>query len=326
MAAGNFEILFQRARESIEKRDWEKARQYYLHALAVKPDSPDVHYGLATVCFQLKDLRSAAHHFKEVTHLDPMRAGAYINLGAVHNLLDQLDEAVPVLRRGIQLDPHRSEGYYNLGLVYRRKGQVDLAIQAYQEALRINPRMADSHYNLANLYLERGQVNLAIAHYRQALELRPNWDRAEKGLANAELRLQAKQTDKGGPRPAAGTAAARVTAAQAPATDLSHLDPERMIDPVMQGGILSALHEASVAGDECMQSFVKLLEHELEPAIKELSTCLLYPDTSVNELEQSTDKLVAAMRAMRELHGTLQQHLSKIRTEGDKLIKSSGGS
>src|SRR5436190_2603 len=111
MAAGNLEILCQRAREAIEKRDWDKARQFYLHALALQSDAPNVHYGLATVCFQLKDLRSAAHHFKEVIHLDPQRAGAYINLGAVYNLLDQLDEAIPVLRRGIQLDSRRSEGY-----------------------------------------------------------------------------------------------------------------------------------------------------------------------------------------------------------------------
>ncbi|HEV3079309.1 MAG TPA: tetratricopeptide repeat protein [Gemmataceae bacterium] len=320
MPAGNFEILCQRARESIDKRDWEKARQYYLHALALKSDSPDVHYGLATVCFQLKDLRSAAHHFREVTHLDPLRAGAYINLGAVFNLLDQLDDAIPVLRRGIQLDSHRSEGYYNLGLVYRRKGQVDLAIQAYQEALRINPRMADSHYNLANLYLERGQINQAIAHYQQALELRPNWDRAEKGLANAELKLQQRQAEKTGQTP--GAVGVRLAVKPGSRPEIPQLDPDRQVDPIMQGGILTSLHEASVAGDECMQAFVKLLETELEPAIKELSTCLLYPDTSVTELEQSTDKLVTAMRSMRALQGALQQHLTKIKTEGEKLTKS----
>src|SRR5579885_2879604 len=107
MVAESVEKLCQRAREAMEGRNWERARQLYLQALGLRSDSPDVHYGLATVCFQLKDLHSAAHHFREVTRLDPLRAGAYINLGAVYNLLDQHDEAMTALRRGIQLDPQR---------------------------------------------------------------------------------------------------------------------------------------------------------------------------------------------------------------------------
>src|SRR5438552_1338526 len=171
MVAESLESLCQRARMALEQREWEKARQLYTQALSLKSDSPDVHHGLATVCFQLKDLPSAAYHFKEVTRYDPLRAVAYINLGAVYNLMDQLDEAITVLRRGIQLDMHRAEGFYNLGLVYRRKKQTDLAIQAYCEAIRVNPRMSDAHYNLANLYLEKTQFSRALSHYKSALEL-----------------------------------------------------------------------------------------------------------------------------------------------------------
>src|ERR1700756_2532915 len=154
MASESIESLCHKARQAVAQGNYEQARQIYLQALGLRSDAPDVHYGLATVCFLLNDLPSAAYHFKEVTRLDPLRAGAYINLGAVYNRLNMLDEAVKVLRRGIQLDHNRSEGYYNLGLVYRRLGQLDLAIQAYREATRINPRMADAHYNLGNLYLE----------------------------------------------------------------------------------------------------------------------------------------------------------------------------
>ncbi len=101
MAAESVEGLLQRARECMEQRNWERARQFYLQALGLRADSPDVHYGLATVYFQLHDLNSAAHHFREVTRLDPLRAGAHINLGAVYNLLDQLDEALPALRAAL---------------------------------------------------------------------------------------------------------------------------------------------------------------------------------------------------------------------------------
>src|SRR5881397_571914 len=121
MAAESIEKLLQKARLAIEERGWDKAKQLYLQALGLKSDLPDVHYGLATVYFQLRELTSAAHHFREVCRLDSQRAGAFVNLGAVLNLMAQHDEAVTVLRRAIQLNPQRVEGYYNLGLVYRRK-------------------------------------------------------------------------------------------------------------------------------------------------------------------------------------------------------------
>ena len=191
MVVESVDSLCQKARQAVAQGSHDRARQFYLQALNVKADSPDVHYGLATVCFLLNDLPSAAHHFKEVTRLDPLRAGAFINLGAVYNRLDQLDDAIQALRRGIQLDTHRAEGYYNLGLAYRRKGQPELAIQAYREAARANPRMADAHLNLANIYLEQEQYGLAMAHYKQALEVRPKWDKAENGLTQAEEGLAA---------------------------------------------------------------------------------------------------------------------------------------
>src|ERR1700730_5294654 len=116
MSAATIEGLFQKARQAIEQRDWPTAKMMYLQALGLKSDQPDVHYGLATVYFQLRELTSAAHHFREVTRLDPPRAGAYINPGAVLNLLEQHDEALTALRKGIQLDNKRVEGFYNMGL------------------------------------------------------------------------------------------------------------------------------------------------------------------------------------------------------------------
>ena len=80
MLPDKVEKLCQRAQQAIAERDWEKAKQVYLMALGIRSDLPDVHYGLATVYFHLSELTSAAHHFREVTRLDPLRAGAYVNL------------------------------------------------------------------------------------------------------------------------------------------------------------------------------------------------------------------------------------------------------
>ncbi len=310
MIADSVDLLCIKAREALAQRNPDKARQLYLHALGLKADAPDVHYGLATVCFQLKDLHSAAHHFREVTRLDPLRAGAFINLGAVYNLLEQHDDAIAMLRRGIQLDPRRGEGYYNLGLVYRRKGQADMAIQAYREALRVNPQMADAHYNLGNVYVEKGQFGMAATHYKHALQQRPNWDKAQAGLAEVEARLNP-------PRPLSDPSAETVHA-PAPA---SSIDMERTIDPNTKGDELLVVHKATIESEEFGRGFLQVLENEIEPAIKELSSALLYPDTSATELDQCVEKFEAALARMRSAQKTLVLSVERVQNLGDKLFK-----
>jgi Flp pilus assembly protein TadD len=315
MAKESVESLCQQAQRAVAQGENDKARQLYLQALGLKSDAPDVHYGLATVCFLLNDLTSAAYHFKEVTRFDPLRAGAHINLGAVYNRMSMLDEAIPVLRRGIQLDHGRAEGYYNLGVVYRRKGQSDLAIQAYREAVRINPRMADAHFNLGNLYIEKEQFGMALSHYKQAVELRPNWDKAQSGLEQCEEMVA---------RSKAPLAPPVAVAEGSPGTSGRphvQLDPERTVDPEGQGAVLSAVHKATVDSDNAGHDLLKIMEREIEPAIKELSTCLLYPDSSATELDHCLAKFDAAVANMRNIQQQLNNSMQKVEKLGDQLLR-----
>lgn len=305
--ADSFEVLSQKARQALAEGDGVSARSLYLEALAKRPDSPDAHYGLATACFLLNDLETAAFHFKEVTRIDPLRAGAHINLGAVYNRLGQLEEAIKALRRGIQLDNRRAEAYYNLGLAYRRSGQPELAMQAYREATRLNPRMADAHYNLANLLMDMGRYSQAIAHYKQALDVNPNFEKAKIGLEQAEAALRAETGEKA-PTPAAETKAANV-------------NMERTLDPVIDGPVLTALHKATIVSENYTRDFVKILEHDLEPAIKDLSSALLYGDrTSSHELSERVERFEAAIRSLRGMQKNLQQSTRKMREITERLL------
>jgi tetratricopeptide (TPR) repeat protein len=319
MPSESVESLCHKARQAVAQGERNQAKQFYLQALGIKPDSPDVHHGLATVCFLLNDLPNAAYHFKEVTRLDPLRAGAFINLGAVYNRLDQIDEAITALRRGIQLDTHRAEGYYNLGLAYRRKKQVELAIQAYHEAVRLNPGMADAHYNLANCYLDKGQHSMAVAHYRHALELHPHWEKAEHGLAQAERALEAA---KQGP-PSSGVRLGGEQVQTVPNLEAASatIDPEKIVDPNVHGMLLALLHRSTIEADNTGRNFLKILEREIEPAIKELANCLLYPSSTITELDACMEKIDDALRNIRNAKQSLQTSIQHIRHIGERLIK-----
>jgi tetratricopeptide (TPR) repeat protein len=310
MTAENLELLCQRARQSIAAGQIEQSRQLYLQALGQRSDAPDVHYGLATACFLLNDLDSAAYHFKEVTRLDPLRPGAYINLGAVYNRLEEFEEAVQTLRRGIQLDPHRAEGYYNLGLVYRNMGQPKLAIQAYLEAVRLDPRMVDAHYNLGNLYLELGNYQSATSHYNKALQLRPNWDKALHGLSQASDAHRAVQT----PEP--------VAEEPKPLPSVSVKDLDRHVDPTLHSEMLTVLHKAAVDSESNGRVFLQILEQQIEPAIKELSTRLLGIDTAGPDLDQCVQNFETALGHMRTAQKSLETSVQRVRVLGDRLLQA----
>jgi len=310
MAKETLESLLVKGQKAIAQGRHDLARQCYHHAMAARPDNPDVHYGMATVCFMQGDLVGAAEHFREVTRLDPLRAGGHINLGGVLNRLGRFEDAIASLRRGIQLDMNRGEGYYNLGLVYRQMGQLDLAIQAYREAVRVNPRMADAHVNIANIFMDKGHYAMAIAHYKQALDLRPGWEKAMQGLESA-MNAQRPQV-QGEEAPASG----RVAKEAAP------LDPERLIDSNIHGELLRTLHRTTVESEETARKVYDLLMHQMDPSIKDLSACLLYPDTPLSQLTDRLKRFDHASDILRELQQNLRTAIHRVKLVGEQLLKS----
>ena len=73
MAKDPLDQLREQAQEALSLGHYQEARQIYQQALGYRSDSPDIHYGLATVCFLLAevDVRAGAkgiepRHFFEV--------------------------------------------------------------------------------------------------------------------------------------------------------------------------------------------------------------------------------------------------------------------
>ena len=100
MAKENVESLCQRAQQAIAQGQNEQARQLYLQALALRSDVPDVHYGIATVCFLLNDLAGAAYHFKEAADYET-GAAAIISPADANDAIDAAAQFVAAVRSAI---------------------------------------------------------------------------------------------------------------------------------------------------------------------------------------------------------------------------------
>jgi tetratricopeptide (TPR) repeat protein len=308
---GFFELC-DHARAAVASGDLASGRRHFEAAIQIKNDSVEAHYGLATVCYLLKDYEAARHEFEEVRRLDPAHAGASINLGALCNLQGRYDEAVTHLTRGIRLDSKRSEAYYNLGIAYRRKGNNTLAIQAYREAFHLNPRMAEACYNLANIYHEMQRYDQAVEYYRKCIEIKPGFRKAYQGLQRAEEKLAESKA-------AEPNLDAEPILRHAPIKDPFENNPrlDRAIDPEMDLDTLAQCHsETSNATRLC--EYWMITNNQLDAALRGLITGLAY-DPASEEFREALRKFRGAVNDFRRTASQLDESVQALGEIRDKL-------
>jgi len=260
----SFEDLCQAGREHLKNGRLPEALAAFEEARLINDLDADVHDGLATAHFLLKDDAAAAKHFERVTRLDPRRGPAWINLGAVYNRLREYQKAADVLRRAVQIEKKSAIAFYNLGFACRHLKQWNMAVPAYREAIRLDPKMADAYYNLGNVFVALGNHAQAVSHYKRALQLDPSLERARRKLEEAEAALNASKTISPFGRlvaeagPAGGTQTAVVR----------ELDEKEREEDRRQ------LHEILMQLESDLDSLVESLGEQLDPAVRTLNKML----------------------------------------------------
>jgi tetratricopeptide (TPR) repeat protein len=127
--------------------------------------------------------------YEKAAELDPMAAGALVNLGTVYFQGHAWSDAETQYLKAIEIDPGYPLAHFNLGNLYDERGDYSNALFHYKEAIRLLPTYADAHYNLALLQQNAGELMDAVRHWRAYLKLdgRSSWsDIARRELAKIE--------------------------------------------------------------------------------------------------------------------------------------------
>ncbi len=109
--------------------------------------------------------------YEKAAELDPLSAGARVNLGTVLFNGHAWADAEMHYKAALEIDPNYALPHFNLGNLYEERGDSENALFHYLEALRIHPSYADAHYNLALLHQSVGDVMNAVRHWRAYLKL-----------------------------------------------------------------------------------------------------------------------------------------------------------
>ena len=121
------------------------AIEQYRLALAVEPNSHEIHNNLAGMLIAQKHYDEAIQHFRESARLKPTPT-AYCNLGSAlaeaagaRHDTNLFAQSVGAFQQSLQLDPGNYYVEFNLALSYLQLNRRDEAKTHFQAALRIHP-------------------------------------------------------------------------------------------------------------------------------------------------------------------------------------------
>jgi len=160
------------------------AIENYRSALALKPDSAEVHCSLGYALQLLGNLNDAVECYRTALALKPNFSGAHSNLGLALQAQGNLVEATKSFRKAIALQADFADAHFNLGIVLKEQGKLDEAIISYRRTLALQPNDDQAYYNLGNALKDTGKLDEAAASYRKAISFRQDYAEAHNNLGN----------------------------------------------------------------------------------------------------------------------------------------------
>ena len=167
----------------------DEAIKHYLQALRVRPTYENAHNNLGNALAKIGRTDEAVEHYLQALRIRPDYENAHFNLGFALAKLGRTDEAITHYLRALKLNPNHVDARNNLGIALARRGRADEAIQHFSHVLRVKPDDAGAHFNIGLALAQKGRTDQAITHYSQALRIEPDDENVHfhLGVALAEL-------------------------------------------------------------------------------------------------------------------------------------------
>ncbi|MFO0840975.1 MAG: tetratricopeptide repeat protein [Gemmataceae bacterium] len=167
----------------------EEAVGYFRATVALRPESPGVHYNLGNALRERGDLAAAVACYRQALALDRDYASAHVNLGFVLSKQGDRDGAAAHFRQALELAPKHALARTHLGALLAQRGDLKGAAAHFRQAIADDRKCAPAHNSLGALLDAQGDPAGAAACFRHALESDPNHVRAHYNLGIVSRKL-----------------------------------------------------------------------------------------------------------------------------------------
>ncbi|TAK63729.1 MAG: hypothetical protein EPO24_03965 [Bacteroidetes bacterium] len=133
--------------------NYKDALSHWRHAVAMSPQSANVHYKLGIVWSQVEhNPTEAVRCFEKAIELDSTNFEYHDNVGIEYGTLGLLEKAEIEFKKAIALNPSHPFPQSNLGYLYFLQGNNALAEQYLKEAFRLDSNFSKSQELLVHVY------------------------------------------------------------------------------------------------------------------------------------------------------------------------------
>jgi tetratricopeptide (TPR) repeat protein len=170
------EAEYERAMESLGKKERERAREQLRRALKIFPDYFAASQQLGLLYVEGEEYQEAVAPLVKAVEVNPKAASSYLGLGIASVKLGRPDLALDALERARKLDAKSYRVHFYLGLALTDLNRLDEAVASLREAQRLGApaKFGAARLYLASIYSKRGQNREASAELEAYLAENPN--------------------------------------------------------------------------------------------------------------------------------------------------------
>ncbi|WP_300566181.1 tetratricopeptide repeat protein [Flavobacterium sp.] len=183
------------------KKDYQKAKEFYLKAIELDPNNSFTYNNLGVLYSNSEELEKAEELYLKAIKLDPNSCLVYNNLGAIYYNKREFKKAEENYLKAIEIDSNYSNPYNGLGNIYKNRKEYKKAKDYYIKSIDLNPKNSAPYYNLSNIQFENKEFEKAKENYLKKIELTNDVNEYFSKLAKSRIEeieniLESKQYEK----------------------------------------------------------------------------------------------------------------------------------
>ena len=158
-----------------DRKNNEKAIEYYEKSLEINDDDPNIWNDCGNVYFDIRDFDNSIRCYKKAIEIDEDYHWSYYNVGL--SLTEQhpqdkskRDEAKDWFEKAIKIKSNYYPALNELGLYYLDNGVVDKAENYFNLAIQSNREYKFPYYNLSKIAKDRGNIAEAKTFLKKAIK------------------------------------------------------------------------------------------------------------------------------------------------------------